>query len=353
MLNTNQSHKRNSWKYALIIPALISFIFLFQIKTIAQEKVSKIIWNEKSNAQKGDDVSVTITKKTTDAELKSKAKKLKEEHDVKLKYSKIKRNSNGEITGIKLEYKDKDGNKGVTQVNDDKPIAPIQFYKTDTKIGFGKPGTVHFTGNGKHMVINTDKIKIRVPEVPEAPEAPEAPEVDMDFDFDFNFSDDADEVKRIVIRNGKEPKVIVNGKVITDKAKFKKMLKGKGNNGSYNFTFSNDEDGTQEIIIDDEKIMELTGEAMEKAMVEIKRIKPEVREKVRAEMEKSRAAIAKSREEMAKTRAEMRLSSRAERDQDRAEIEKTKAEIEKVKAELEKEKAELEKEKEKLKKQPK
>jgi hypothetical protein len=38
MLNKNQSHKRNSLKYALIIPALIGFVVLFQIETIAQEK---------------------------------------------------------------------------------------------------------------------------------------------------------------------------------------------------------------------------------------------------------------------------------------------------------------------------
>ena len=38
MLNKNQSHKRNSWKYALILPALVAFILLFQIKVIAQER---------------------------------------------------------------------------------------------------------------------------------------------------------------------------------------------------------------------------------------------------------------------------------------------------------------------------
>jgi len=38
MLNKNQSKKWNSWKYALVIPALIAFVFLFQIEVIAQEK---------------------------------------------------------------------------------------------------------------------------------------------------------------------------------------------------------------------------------------------------------------------------------------------------------------------------
>lgn len=38
MLNKNQSKKRNSWKYLSILPALVAFVFLFQINVVAQEK---------------------------------------------------------------------------------------------------------------------------------------------------------------------------------------------------------------------------------------------------------------------------------------------------------------------------
>jgi len=38
MLNQNQSKKWNSWKYALVLPVLIAFVFLFQIEVVAQEK---------------------------------------------------------------------------------------------------------------------------------------------------------------------------------------------------------------------------------------------------------------------------------------------------------------------------
>lgn len=38
MLNQNQSKKWNSWKYALVLPALTAFVFLFQIEVVAQEK---------------------------------------------------------------------------------------------------------------------------------------------------------------------------------------------------------------------------------------------------------------------------------------------------------------------------
>ncbi|TDE30502.1 peptidase M56 [Flavobacterium ranwuense] len=41
MLNKNQSKKWNSWKYALVLPVLVAFMFLFQIEVIAQEKVKE------------------------------------------------------------------------------------------------------------------------------------------------------------------------------------------------------------------------------------------------------------------------------------------------------------------------
>ncbi|EIA07407.1 M56 family metallopeptidase [Flavobacterium frigoris] len=41
MLNKNQSKKSNSWKYLSILPALIAFVFLFQINVVAQEKVKE------------------------------------------------------------------------------------------------------------------------------------------------------------------------------------------------------------------------------------------------------------------------------------------------------------------------
>jgi hypothetical protein len=43
MLNKNQSNKRNSWKYALVVPALIAFFMLFQVNVVAQEKIKEEI----------------------------------------------------------------------------------------------------------------------------------------------------------------------------------------------------------------------------------------------------------------------------------------------------------------------
>jgi hypothetical protein len=59
MLNKNQSKKRNSWKYALILPALVAFILLFQIEVVAQEKIKETttIINESSDKELSTELS--------------------------------------------------------------------------------------------------------------------------------------------------------------------------------------------------------------------------------------------------------------------------------------------------------
>ena len=72
MLNKNQSKKWNSWKYALVLPVLVAFVFLFQMEIIAQEKNqnSKI---EKSIPHSNNVETYEITKNTTETELEEKA----------------------------------------------------------------------------------------------------------------------------------------------------------------------------------------------------------------------------------------------------------------------------------------
>jgi len=50
MLNKNQSNKRNSWKYAVVVPALVAFILFFQVKVVAQKTESKQTVNELTKA---------------------------------------------------------------------------------------------------------------------------------------------------------------------------------------------------------------------------------------------------------------------------------------------------------------
>ena len=46
MLNTNQSNRKNIWKFGIILPFVTAFMLLFQVEIIAQEKESKTIKKE-------------------------------------------------------------------------------------------------------------------------------------------------------------------------------------------------------------------------------------------------------------------------------------------------------------------
>lgn len=105
MLNKNQSKKWNSWKYTLILPALVGFVLLFQIKTIAQEKKSEQITAESPKKNENSVDVYKINKNTTDEELKEKAKALNENYAIKAVFFNIERNSKNEITSISVDLK--------------------------------------------------------------------------------------------------------------------------------------------------------------------------------------------------------------------------------------------------------
>jgi len=131
MLHTNQSHKKNVWKYATILPLLVGFMLLFQIETVAQVKENQ----QKSHVAKVEAIGFSWDKNATDAEMKSDAELLKSQ-GIDYKFSKVKRNKNGEIIAIKIEFNDGKGNKGVKEIKGDDPIEPIYFNAEEGRIGF-------------------------------------------------------------------------------------------------------------------------------------------------------------------------------------------------------------------------
>jgi beta-lactamase regulating signal transducer with metallopeptidase domain len=122
MLHTNQSHKKNAWKYATILPLLVGFVLLFQIETVAQVKE-----NSKVAAYAVAEVSFSsiLTKNTTDKELRELEKTFSDEK-YKLKISKVKRNKEGEIIGIKLSF---DSGKTYNRILERKSTEPIDDIK--------------------------------------------------------------------------------------------------------------------------------------------------------------------------------------------------------------------------------
>lgn len=161
MLHTNQSNKRNVWKYATILPLLVGFMLLFQIETIAQVKENQ----QKSHVIKVEAIGFSWDKKATVEEMKSDAALLKSQ-GIDFKFSNVKRNKNGEIIAIKIEFNDGKGNKGVKEIKGDEPIEPIYFSAEEGKIGFtSEPDYSDYVVDEKLSTIAGTEVKVKKFEV--------------------------------------------------------------------------------------------------------------------------------------------------------------------------------------------
>ncbi|WP_281310049.1 M56 family metallopeptidase [Flavobacterium flavigenum] len=153
MLNKNQSKKRNSWKYYAILPALVAFVFLFQIKTIAQEKKETQEISKKPNS-----VHIyKIKKNTTDQELKEFTEQLKENHDVDVVISDVKRNTKNELTAIKVDIQKGTGEDQTIQIEGNEPIKSCGIVVTTEK-GSKKINVITDGGMDKPIVVGDNLI---------------------------------------------------------------------------------------------------------------------------------------------------------------------------------------------------
>ncbi len=136
MLNKNQSRKRNSWKYYVVIPALATFVLLFQVEVIAKERQQA---SKKEAVKESNSVDTyKITKTTTDQELKEIAENLKQKHDVDVKFSDLERNSNNELTAIRVEIKKGSEQNQAFMVKGSKAIKDCQIVVTTENDGSKK-----------------------------------------------------------------------------------------------------------------------------------------------------------------------------------------------------------------------
>lgn len=342
MLNKNQSNKRNSWKYAIMLPILAAFVIFFQVKVIAQEKAMA---KKEIVTAPQEIIQVVTNKNSTDAEMKQDAELLKKEHGITLKYSKIKRNAKGEITSIKMEYKDKSGSKGVWQIAGDDPIKPIKFYKNGDQIGFGSPSKMRIIHKKEDIgdneedfefSFNGDEIAvIDVPDAPDAPDgipSPDAPDAPGMTDIPSLPRHAAAPgtpqtmERNIMIRRPKtpgKPVIIVNGKKVdVDVADFsgEDEEQIESMNVFRSKKSGDDDDMVIEIVTKDGKDMAKLGSKARK--VEMEKARKEIR-RARNEMDASRPEMEKAIEEMVKAKVEM---------------EKAKIELEQAKEELKKQK---------------
>lgn len=134
MLHTNQSKKKNVWKYAFILPVLVGFMLLFQVETVAQVK-ENINTSAKVDKVTVEAILYFTDKNATDTEMKADSEELKKQ-GIEYKFSKIKRNKNGEIIAIKIEFDDNKGTTGIKEIKGKEPIEPIYFSAEKNKLGF-------------------------------------------------------------------------------------------------------------------------------------------------------------------------------------------------------------------------
>lgn len=152
MLNKNQSHRRSYLKYAMILPALIGFVLLFQVKVIAQDKFITLtnevalangnVTNQDSAPEESFPAPIisegegnyVFDKTETDENLKDDAADIEQAHKISFTISNVKRNSKGEIIGIKMAFDDKKGNNGKIEQDRTIPIRPI-FFQVKQKEG--------------------------------------------------------------------------------------------------------------------------------------------------------------------------------------------------------------------------
>jgi beta-lactamase regulating signal transducer with metallopeptidase domain len=173
MLNKSESKKSNLWKYTIVIPVLVAFVALFQMKVIAQEKTVK----QKDGTSVTEDTKeiyeITFNKKDTNQEIKKVCNELKTSKNVDLVLKSIKRNSNGEITAISLTASDNEGTNTTYDVNSDEPIVPFIFvYSKDLK---GKTEIAFHEGDGSSATIPKPPTPPTVHSVPSLPPSPPTP----------------------------------------------------------------------------------------------------------------------------------------------------------------------------------
>lgn len=177
MLNKTQSKKTNYWKYCTIIPALAAFVFLFQIEIIAQERKE----NQKVSQKTTSDDVYKIEKTTTDQELKVIAEKIKQNHDFDVAISNVKRNTNKELTAIKMNIKKGAQEVQTIQIDGDEPIKSFGLAVSTEDNGIKKIGVITDGDTNESTMlqdriadveeVNSTDIKNVAPPSPPAPPA--------------------------------------------------------------------------------------------------------------------------------------------------------------------------------------
>lgn len=181
MLNKKQSGKLNSWKYALVLPALTAFIYLFQIKVVAQERDNSKAVEEVS--QEKFKMAFEINKNSNEKDFEKIKELSQKEFNATVTFSDVTRNSDSEITGIKVTINNGSEPK-IFQTKGTNAINPfrIEMEKTDNNastVAFAALPVSNeykmYADNMEYFEDGEDPIAPPAPIVPMAPRSSVAP----------------------------------------------------------------------------------------------------------------------------------------------------------------------------------
>lgn len=281
---------------------------LFHIHTFAQSNNSFSLNNSDEHQN---DIVMTWDKKTPESEMKDDIKALSEK-GITIKYSGVKRNSNDEITAIRVEYSDRKGNKGNLEYNNQKPIGTIKFYKNGEEIGFGEPNSFNNMIAGNDFMNGFSNPQDLMKQFQFGNGSNDSRS------FSFSFPNDGEGMsssksKIMIQKDGKKPLVIEDGKVTEggddytpeeiEKIKSENKVEHFGlNNNPKEFDFRS-QDGLENF----KKQMDEMKSKMSDFDKDNSNEKSEI-EKAKDEMMKAKEEMIKAREELEKTKKDLEKS---------------------------------------------
>ncbi len=137
MLHKQRSNKKSQWKFALLMPLLLVFIFSFNTKTMAQQKKA-----DKKIVKKEVEIYANVIIKENTKEDLTELSNSFNDKSLKIIFKGIKRNNKNEITAIKIEAKAKNGKASAAYAADNnKGINPISisFDNKNGNLSIGSP----------------------------------------------------------------------------------------------------------------------------------------------------------------------------------------------------------------------
>ena len=288
----------------------VVLLTFFSINASAQQNSFSL----NDNANSKDDVVMTWNKNTPETEMNDDVKALSKK-GITIKYSNIKRNSQNEITAIKVEYVDRKGNKGNLEYNNQNPISQIVFFKQNDAIGFGQ------ASNGDSMFVNNlfmngfanaDDIIKQFNINPNDKDSHS-----FNFSLPNNGQMNGKSKSRIEIqKDGKKPLIIEDGVVIegADDYSPEEIEKIKGENNIQQFNFN--DDNKMEFDFRSPKDLDQFKEEMDKMKEEMKSFSPDKKSEIdqskdemlraKDEMNKAREELEKAKKDLEETRAKLK-----------------------------------------------